>query len=113
MLKRGFGTNLNFTVLARAPAEFLADNPEFNGSPMAEFIPGDGSIQMNIQELQTVVTHGLPNKIFVYNNDGCLSIKLTQKSYFYSKFTGSNPESGVRLPVLKKLAAPVNNSRRI
>ena len=68
-------------------------------------ITGDGSIQMNLQELQTVVSYSLPIKIFVYNNDGYLSIKLTQKSYFQGKFTGSNPESGVRLPVLKKIAA--------
>ncbi|MBQ6597629.1 MAG: thiamine pyrophosphate-binding protein, partial [Lentisphaeria bacterium] len=68
-------------------------------------ITGDGSIQMNLQELQTVVSYSLPIKIFVYNNNGYLSIKLNQKSYFQGKFTGSDPESGVRLPALKKIAA--------
>ena len=68
-------------------------------------ITGDGSIQMNLQELQTVVSYDLPIKIFVYNNDGYLSIKLTQNSYFQGRYTGSNPESGVKLPSLKKLAA--------
>jgi acetolactate synthase-1/2/3 large subunit len=38
---------------------------------------GDGSIQMNIQELQTVLNYKLPIKIFVYNNGGYLSIKTT------------------------------------
>ena len=41
MLKRGFGPELNFTVLSRDPEKFLADNPEFNGLPMVKFISGD------------------------------------------------------------------------
>ncbi|MBQ9336962.1 MAG: thiamine pyrophosphate-binding protein [Lentisphaeria bacterium] len=68
-------------------------------------ITGDGSIQMNLQELQTVVNYGLPIKIFVYNNNGYLSIKLTQKNYFQGKFMGSEPSSGVTLPSLQKIAA--------
>ena len=66
---------------------------------------GDGSIQMNLQELQTVLNYKLPIKLFVYNNDGYLSIKMTQKSFFGSKFMGSDPGSGVILPDLEKLAA--------
>ena len=68
-------------------------------------ITGDGSIQMNLQELQTVVSYGLPLKIFVYNNDGYLSIKLTQNAFFRGAKMGSDPESGVRLPDLEKIAA--------
>ena len=41
MLKRGFGPELKFTVLSRDPEKFLAENPEFNGLPMVEFISGD------------------------------------------------------------------------
>lgn len=65
---------------------------------------GDGSLQMNIQELQTIIHHQLPIKIFVFNNQGYLSIKLTQKSYFNSKFTGSSLDSGLSFPNLTKLA---------
>ena len=65
---------------------------------------GDGSIQMNIQELQTVKNLDLDLKCFVYNNDGYLSIKLTQKSFFNGNFIGSTPESGIVLPDLEKLA---------
>ena len=66
---------------------------------------GDGSIQMNLQELQTLVTYRLPLKLFVYNNDGYLSIKTTQRAFFGGFFVGSEPGSGVRLPSLERLAA--------
>ena len=65
---------------------------------------GDGSIQMNLQELQTLLNYKLPVKLFVYNNGGYLSIKTTQKSFFGGFFVGSEAESGVSLPDFKKLA---------
>lgn len=68
-------------------------------------ITGDGSLQMNIQELQTLVTYSMPLKIFVLENEGYLAIKTTQKSFFKGHFTGSNPESGVICPNLEKIAA--------
>lgn len=68
-------------------------------------ITGDGSIQMNIQELQTIVNYNLPIKIFVFNNDGYLSIKTTQSSFFSSNFVGSTPDTGIRLPDLEKISS--------
>lgn len=68
-------------------------------------VTGDGSIQMNIQELQTLVTYKMPLKVFVLENEGYLAIKTTQKSFFGGHFTGSNPESGVVCPSMEKLAA--------
>lgn len=68
-------------------------------------ITGDGSLQMNIQELQTLMTYNLPLKIFVLENEGYLAIKTTQKSFFNGEFTGSNPSSGVICPNLQKIAA--------
>ena len=68
-------------------------------------VTGDGSIQMNIQELQTLVTYKMPLKIFVLENEGYLAIKTTQKSFFNGRFTGSNPTSGVICPNLGKIAA--------
>lgn len=68
-------------------------------------ITGDGSIQMNLQELQTILNGGFPIKIFVYNNAGYLSIKLTQKAFFDGHFVGSTAESGVILPAIRKIAA--------
>ena len=67
-------------------------------------LEGDGSIQMNLQELQTVLNYKLPIKLFVYNNDGYLSIKTTQRAFFGGKFMGSEPWSGVILPNFEKLA---------
>ncbi len=67
-------------------------------------VTGDGSLQMNIQELQTISTYKMPLKIFVLENDGYLAIKTTQKSFFGGHFTGSNPASGVVCPDLEKIA---------
>lgn len=66
-------------------------------------LAGDGSIQMNIQELQTVAHHQLPIKIFVLNNGGYLSIRSTQ-SNFFGRLVGEGPTSGVSFPDMVKLA---------
>lgn len=67
-------------------------------------ITGDGSIQMNIQELGTVSSYNLPLKIFVLENKSYLSIKTTQKSFFGGFYVGSTPESGVVCPDIRKIA---------
>jgi len=67
-------------------------------------LAGDGSIQLNIQELQTVVRHQLPIKAFVLNNNGYLSIRTTQGNFF-GRFTGESPESGVTFPDMTRVAA--------
>ena len=59
---------------------------------------------MNLQELQTILSNAYPVKIFMYNNNGYLSIKLTQNAFFNGHFVGSTPESGVHLPDMRKLA---------
>lgn len=68
-------------------------------------ITGDGSLQMNIQELQTLKHHGFPVKLFIWNNNGYLSIRATQRKFFAGRFIGTDPASGVSFPDLKKLAA--------
>ncbi|HBH17997.1 MAG TPA: hypothetical protein DDX14_03500, partial [Cyanobacteria bacterium UBA9579] len=67
-------------------------------------LTGDGSIQMNIQELQTIVHHKLPIKLFVFNNNGYMSIKQTQDAFFNSNYVASDKNSGVSLPNITKLA---------
>ncbi|SIO55170.1 acetolactate synthase-1/2/3 large subunit [Singulisphaera sp. GP187] len=67
-------------------------------------LAGDGSIQMNVQELQTVVHNRLPIKIFVLSNGGYLSIRTTQKNFF-GNLVGEGPTSGVSFPDMSKLAA--------
>ncbi len=66
-------------------------------------LAGDGSLQMNIQELQTVRHHGFPIKIFVLNNGGYLSIRQTQTAFF-GLAVGAGAESGVSCPDFVKVA---------
>jgi acetolactate synthase-1/2/3 large subunit len=65
-------------------------------------LAGDGSIQMNIQELQTVAQHKWNLKIFVLDNGGYLSIKSTQNNFF-GLAVGSGPDSGVTFPNMEKI----------
>jgi acetolactate synthase-1/2/3 large subunit len=65
-------------------------------------LAGDGSIQLNIQELQTIVHHRLPVKIFVLNNGGYLSIRSTQ-SNFFGRLMGADASSGISLPDMVKI----------
>lgn len=69
-------------------------------------IAGDGSIQMNLQELQTIITNNLPIKIFIINNEGYQQIRLTQKNLFAGKpLIGVGAESGdLGFPSFKNLA---------
>lgn len=67
-------------------------------------IAGDGSIQMNIQELQTLVHHQLPVKLVVLNNGGYLSIRTTQLGFF-GNLIGESAASGVSFPDLQKLSS--------
>jgi len=64
---------------------------------------GDGSIQLNIQELQTIAHHKLPVKIIVLDNNGYLSIRATQTGFF-GRLVGESPESGMSLPDMVKVA---------
>jgi acetolactate synthase-1/2/3 large subunit len=67
-------------------------------------LTGDGSLQLNIQELQTILFHKLPIKIFVMNNNGYLAIRHTQTQFLGSNYVGSSSEGGMTLPDFKKVA---------
>ena len=67
-------------------------------------ITGDGSFQMNIQELQTIVNYNLPIKLFVLNNGGYLSIRNTMDRFFDSRYFGTDESSGLKFPSIKKIA---------
>ena len=71
-------------------------------------ITGDGSFQFNVQELQTIRHYNLPIKLFVWNNDGYLSIRNTQEKFFDGDYIGTNRESGVSLPDISKIASAYN-----
>ena len=68
-------------------------------------VTGEGSIQMNLQELQTIIHHRFPIKIFVINNGGYHSIRQTQKNFFGDPLVGIGAESGdLSFPSMEKLA---------
>lgn len=67
-------------------------------------IAGDGSIMMNLQELQTIAGYRLPIKVFVLNNSGYHSIRQTQRNFFPDNVVGCGTESGVTFPDFGKIA---------
>jgi acetolactate synthase-1/2/3 large subunit len=74
-----------------------------NGGRRTILVEGDGSFQLNIQELQTVVTHNLPIKIFILDNQGFASIRLSQEKHF-GGLIAADATSGLRLPDLLEVA---------
>lgn len=67
-------------------------------------LAGDGSIQLNLQDLATIALHRLPIKIFVLNNRGYHSIRQTQQNYFPDNVVGCGTESGLGFPDFEKIA---------
>jgi acetolactate synthase-1/2/3 large subunit len=75
-----------------------------SGEKRPVVIEGDGSLQLNIQELQTIVTYKIPAKIFIFNNNGYAAIATMQERNFAGHYVGCNPQSGVAMPDLEKIA---------
>ena len=67
-------------------------------------VTGDGSLQTNIHELQTLKHYNFNIKLFIIQNDGYASIRNTQRGFFSGKFVGASRDSGVSLPPLNKIA---------
>lgn len=76
------------------------------GAPGEDIIclAGDGSIMMNLQELQTIIGNHLPIKIFILNNEGYSSIFQTQKNFFNGEEVGASANSGVNFPSFEKIS---------
>jgi acetolactate synthase I/II/III large subunit len=89
--------DMGFTLPAAIGAS-IAKNGDVIG------ITGDGSLQLNIQELQTLKYHQIPVKLFVWNNNGYLSIRTTQKKFFQARYVGTDSDSGVSFPEISKIA---------
>ena len=68
-------------------------------------LAGDGSIMMNLQELQTIAGNQYPIKIFILNNSGYVSIFQTHRNFFNGVEVGGGPKSGVTFPSFEKLSA--------
>lgn len=67
-------------------------------------ITGDGSLQMNLQEFATIKHNNLPLKIFIFNNNGYLLIRHTQKNFMEGRLLGEGPDTGVWCPDALKIA---------
>ncbi|MBT3811775.1 MAG: thiamine pyrophosphate-binding protein [Candidatus Marinimicrobia bacterium] len=74
-----------------------------DGEPVV-CLAGDGSIMMNLQELQTIVGNHLPIKIFILNNSGYVSIFQTHRNFFGGVEVGGGPKSGVSFPSFEHLS---------
>lgn len=66
-------------------------------------ITGDGSFQTNIQELQTIIKHKLPIKIFILENQGYVSISTTQANFF-KRLVGESEKTGVSFPKISNIS---------
>lgn len=67
-------------------------------------LDGDGSFMLNMQDVATIAYHSLPIIIFIYNNNGYMSIRQTQRNFF-RKQLGTGPDTGLGFPNFEKLAA--------
>ena len=65
---------------------------------------GDGSIMMNLQEMQTIKHYKLPIKIVLFSNDGYNAIRQTCKNFFDGVVIGCTADTGVSFPEFKKVA---------
>lgn len=86
-----------------------ADLPEAIGAATALHsdvfcLTGDGSIMMNLQELETIRYNKLPVKIVVFSNDGYNAIRQTSLNFFHGTFVGCNQESGISFPSFQSVA---------
>lgn len=120
-LPAGIGAYYATIDFTKEEAEKLKQTPYWQGKeesypPYREkdiiVLTGDGSIQMNLQELQTIIHHKMPLKIFVVNNGGYHSIRQTQNSFFGKPLVGIGVDSGMdgegtdlSFPSLEKLAS--------
>ena len=75
------------------------------GSGKCFLFESDGSMMMNLQELQSLKTLDNPLTIFVQNNGGYASIRATQENYFESRFVGTGSTSKLEVPDFEKVAA--------
>ena len=102
--------SMGYDLPAAIGACMAAHDPEFEGDGYSKhdiiLLTGEGSIQMNLQELQTIIHHKMPIKIFLINNGGYHSIRQTQRNFFGEPLVGIGVDShDLSFPDMEKLAA--------
>ena len=96
-LTSGLGA-MGYGLPAMIGAHMASERHSFFG------IESDGSLMMNVQEMQTIASLRLPLRLFVFNNGGYASIRNTQRNYFDGRYVGSGPSSKLEIPDLVALA---------
>lgn len=99
MYSNSGSASMGYDLPAAIGAHFASENQR------VICMAGDGSIMMNLQELQTIVGNRLPIKLIILNNNGYSSIRQTQQNYFPDNLVGCGPESGLTFPDFLKLGA--------
>jgi acetolactate synthase-1/2/3 large subunit len=95
--------NLGSATMGYGIATAIGASFALNNKKRIICLEGDGSIQMNIQELQTIKHYNLPIKLFIHSNDGYLSNKGTQENLFGGRYVGSGSSSGITCPDFVKV----------
>lgn len=93
----GFGS-MGFALPSAVGAYYAGDKRR------VVMLEGDGSLQLNIQELETIVSNGIDVKMFIFNNVGYAAITTMQDRNFEGFYVGSNEKSGLFMPDLKKIS---------
>ncbi|MFO1118095.1 MAG: thiamine pyrophosphate-binding protein [Beijerinckiaceae bacterium] len=96
-LTSGLGA-MGYGLPAMIGAYMASDRKPFVG------IESDGSLMMNLQEMQTIASHKLPLRLFLFNNNGYASIRNTQRNYFDGRYVGSGPVGKLDIPDLVAVA---------
>ena len=96
--------DFNNTAMGYALPASIGSSIALGGKPVI-CVTGDGSLQMNIQELITVLRHKLPIKIFLLNNHGHSMVQQTQEQWLGGKFYATSVEGGLAFPDFVKVAA--------
>lgn len=109
ILQEGINTKYQRVIANRNCGSMGYDLPSSIGTAVALnktviCVTGDGSIMMNIQELQTIVYNKLPVKIVVFSNNGYGAIRNTCSNFFNGVYTGCDSGSGVSFPNFEKIA---------
>ena len=90
--------------LPAAIGSYFSENKKNLKNKNVICLSGEGGLEMNIQELATVMHHKIPIKLFIFNNGGYLTIKQTQILGFKSRIMGADEKSGLSFPNFKTLA---------
>ncbi len=96
-LTSGLGA-MGYGLPAMIGAFMASDRRPFVG------VESDGSLMMNLQEMQTIASLRLPLRLFVIDNNGYASIRNTQRNYFSGRYVGSGPSSKLEIPDLVEIA---------